>query len=184
RPEGKIGFIDLDEARQLYTSVSLPPSDEKTPMPGESALSGLLRRELDALNLKQVEKRLAIFKVWLNDDPTNTKLLLFLARSYGEVGIIDEAMTYARRAQQLNPKSTEVLQTLGNLAYLQNDTAEAIRNYLKADKIDHTAANQINLALAYLKGGQLFEARDAFKEAQRLDKKLSKEYPELENLLE
>ena len=184
RDEGEIGFIDLEEAWQQYKTVTLPPNEEKIPLPSDRTLGGLLKRELDALNLKQVEKRLAIFKRWLEDDPANLQLLLFLARSYGEVGVFEEARAYAERALKLEPQNAEVHQTLGNLAYMQNEAAEAARHYEKADKLDHNAAIQINLALAYLKDGRLLDARRAYKEAQNLDNSLTASYPELGNLLE
>jgi tetratricopeptide (TPR) repeat protein len=182
--ENKIGYIDLRDAWKTYQTVSLPPTEREMPLPKTSVLGVLLKRELDALNLRQVEKRLAIFKRWLEREPKNVSLLMLLARSYAEVGIFDQAEEYGERARSLQPNAAEVNQMLGNLAYMQNDYARALRLYEKADKAGHTAAIQINMALAYLKSGQLMASRKAFEEAKKLDAKLVSEYPELGQLLE
>lgn len=184
RANDKIGFIDLREAWQHYKTVSLPPHDQEVPIPARSVLGLLLRRELDALNLKQIEKRLAVYKRWLEREPDNQSLLILLARSYGEVGVFDLAQEYADRAMAVSPTNQTVYQVLGNLAFMQNDYAGASDWFLKADAISHTAAIQINLALTYLKDGKLVPARKAFAEAKRLDPALVSGYPELIQLLE
>jgi len=184
RPRKQIGIIDLQEAWQSYKTVSLPPAERKAPLPKKDVLGKMLQRELVALNLKQVEKRLSIFKKWLEHEPKNLKLLMFLARSYSEVGIFDAAYEYAQAAMKLEPKNAAIYQVLGNIAYTQNDYAQATEWFVKADKLAHTAPIQVNLALAYLKEGKLLEARKAYAEAKKLDLKLVSGYPELAQLLE
>ena len=184
RATDEIGFIDINEARKEYKTVSLPPHNQKVPIPLKGSLGILLKRELGALNLKQVEKRLAVYKEWLVRDPDNVNLLILLARAYGEVGIFDVAREYADRAMKLDTKSTVPHQVLGNLAFMQNDYARATEWYLKADKLEHTAAVQINLALSYLKNGELVAARRAYAEAKKLDAELAGSHPELAQLLE
>ena len=180
----EIGIIDIAEAWETYQTVSLPPMEREIHMPGTEELEILLKRELDALNLRQVEKRLAIFKRWLEREPDNISLLIVLARLYSEVGVFDQAEEYALRAQQEKPGSPEVNQTFGNIAYMQNDYEKALALYRKADAVSHTAAIQINIALAHLKAGQLVPARKAFQAARTLDAELVNEYPELAQLLE
>ncbi len=180
----QIGVIDIAEAWETYQTVSLPPMERNVPMPETGELNVLLKRELDALNLRQVEKRLAVFKRWLERDPKNISLLLLMARLYSEVGVFDQAEEYALRAQQKDTGSPKVLQTLGNIAYMQNDYEKALELYQKADAVDHTAAIQINTALAHLKAGQLVPARKAFREAKRLNSRLLNGYPELVQLLD
>lgn len=184
RATDEIGFIDLSEARKEYKTVSLPPHNQKVPVPVKSSLGILLKRELGALNLKQVEKRLAVYKEWLVRDPDNVNLLILLARTYGEVGIFGVAHEYADRAMKLDTKSTVPHQVLGNLAFMQNDYVRATDWYLKADKLEHTAGIQINLALSYLKNGQLVAARRAYAEAKKLGAELAGSHPELAQLLE
>ena len=180
----EIGIIDIADAWETYQTVSLPPREREIPLPGTDELDILLKRELDALNLRQVEKRLVIFKRWLEREPDNVSLLLLLARLYSEVGVFDQAEEYALRAQQGKPGSPAVNQALGNIAYMQNDYEKALELYRKADAVSHTAAIQLNIALAYLKAGQLVPARKAFQEARTCDAELLKEYPELAQLLE
>lgn len=182
--EGRIGYIDLQDAWKVCHVVSLPPTEKEMPLPKAGVLGVMLKRELDALNLRQVERRLAIFKRWLDREPKNMSILVLLARSYAEVGIFGQAEEYGEKARVLQPESPEVNQMLGNIAYMQNDYARALRLYEKADKASHTASIQLNMALAYLKSGQLMPARKAFEEAKKLDAKLAGEYPELGQLLE
>ncbi len=184
QPADDIGFIDLHKAWEKYKTVSLPPHDQKIPLPTRSVLGLLLRRELDALNLKQVEKRLAVYKRWLEREPENQALLILLARSYGEVGVFDLAQEYADRAMKVAPNNQTVYQVYGNLAFMQNDCEKAIEWFQKADAMNHTAPIQVNLALTYLKAGQLVLARKAYAEAKRLDPGLVEGYPELVQLLE
>jgi len=184
QPRGRIGFIDVKKAWADYKTVSLPPQDQQVPLPTTNVLEMLLTRELGALNLKQVEKRLAIYKQWLANDPENLKLLFYLTRAYGEVGLFDIAKEYANRAKGVAPNSAEVYQVLGNLDYMQNQYAAATAWYLQADKIEHTAAIQVNLALSNLKDGKLVLARNAYKEAKTLQPDLVANYPELGQLLE
>ncbi len=183
-PDRQIGFIDVSEAWRTYQTVSLPPMERAIPMPDKGLLAVLLKRELDALNLRQVEKRLAIYKRWLEREPGNMSLLLLLARLYSEVGIFDQAEEYALRAQKEKPESPEVNQALGNIAYMQNNHRKALQFYQKAAAVSHTAALQINIALANLKAGELVPARQSFQEAKKLDAKLLNDYPELTQLLE
>jgi tetratricopeptide (TPR) repeat protein len=180
----EIGIIDIAEAWETYQTVSLPPVEREIPLPGTEELKILLKRELDALNLRQVEKRLALFKRWLEREPENVTLLILLARRYSEVGVFDQAEEYALRAQQKKPGSPEVNQAFGNIAYMQNEYEKALELYRKADAVSHTAAIQINIALAHLKAGQLVPARKAFQEARTLDDELVNGYPELAQLLE
>lgn len=182
--EKQIGIIDISDSWKTYQTVSLPPMEREMPMPKASVLGVLLKRELDALNLRQVEKRLAIFKQWLDREPRNMSLLMMLARSYAEVGIFEQAEEYALRAQKEQPNDPSVSQALGNIAYMQNDYPRAIQIYQKADSMKHSAALQVNIALANLKAGQLMPARKAFQEAKKLDAKLVSDYPELGQLLE
>ena len=184
QPEGQIGYIQLSGARETFKTVSLPPHEHEVPLPTTTALGVLLKRELDALNLKQVERRLAVYKRWLEREPTNVKLLMLLARSYGEVGVFDVALEYAGKARELAPDSPATLQALGNIAFMQNELADAVKWYQQADKLEHTAAVQVNLALSYLKDGQLVAARKAYAEAKKLDQELVNGYPELKQLLE
>lgn len=182
--DGSIGFIVLQDAWTRYKTVSLPPVDRVAPVPDAPTLNTLLSRELDALNLRQIEKRLAVFKSWLKRDKNNTDLLLFLARSYSMVGMFDEALHYAEKASGLTRNNSDVLQVLGNVAYMQNDYKKALDYYQKAYKISAKAAIQVNIALTCLKSGALPAARSAYKEAKRLDPGLIKDYPELTQLLE
>ncbi|MFC1463007.1 hypothetical protein ACFLQU_05300 [Verrucomicrobiota bacterium] len=184
RPKEQIGIIDLKEAWRNYKTVSLPPAERKAPLPKKDVLGKMLQRELMALNLKQVEKRLSIFKKWLKHEPKNLKLLMFLARSYSDVGIFDAAYEYAQAAMKVEPENAAVYQVLGNIAYTQNDYTQATEWFKKADKLAHTAPIQVNLALTYLKEGRLLEARKAYSEAKKLDLKLTSGYPELAQLLE
>ena len=184
RPRKQIGIIDLKEAWRNYKTVSLPPNERKAPLPKKDVLGKMLQRELVALNLKQVEKRLSVFKKWLEHEPKNLKLLMFLARSYSEVGVFSAAYEYARTAMDLDPRNVAAYQVLGNIAYTQNDYAQALEWYMKADKLARTAAIQVNIALTYLKEGKLLEARKAYSEAKKLDLKLASGYPELAQLLE
>ena len=184
RAKKQIGIIDLKEAWQKYKTVSLPPHEQKVPLPNKDLLGKMLQRELLALNLKQVEKRLSVFKKWLEHEPKNLKLLMFLARSYSEVGVFDAAYQYAQEAMKLDAKNPAIYQVLGNIAYTQNDYAQATEWFIKADKLAHTASIQVNLALTYLKEGKLLEARKAYGEAKKLDLKLALKYPELAQLLE
>jgi len=184
KADDAIGFIDLRKAWQHYKTVSLPPHSQQIPLPTQAVLGTLLRRELDALNLKQVEKRLAVYKRWLEREPENQSLLILLARSYGEVGVFDLAQEYADRAMAVSPTNQTVYQVLGNLAFMQNDYGTAAEWFVKADALGHSAAIQINLALTYLKDGKLIQARRAFAEAKKLDPDLVSGYPELVQLLE
>lgn len=181
---GQIGIIDIADAWETFQTVSLPPMEREVPMPVTDKLGILLKRELDALNLRQVEKRLAVFKRWLEREPDNAALLMLMARLYSEVGVFDQAETFALQAQQVNPGSPEVFQTLGNIAYMQNDYEKALSLYRKADATAQTAAIQINIALAHLKAGQLVPARKAFQQAKMMDAALLNGYPELAQLLE
>ena len=182
--KAEIGFIDLKDAWTTYKTVPLPDANREVPVPEKTALSALLGRELDALNLRQVEKRLAIYKKWLEREPMNVSIVLLLARAYSEVGVFDLALEFANRAKLLQPESADVYQVIGNVAYMQNDYAGAVKLYQQAEKLAPTPAIQINLALAYLKGGQVTRARKAFAEAKKRDEKIAAEYPELGQLLE
>ncbi|MDD4869249.1 MAG: tetratricopeptide repeat protein, partial [Kiritimatiellae bacterium] len=182
--EKQIGIIDIADSWKTYQTVSLPPMEREMPMPKTSVLGVLLKRELDALNLRQVEKRLAIFRQWLDREPKNMSLLMMLARSYAEVGVFDQAEEYALRAQKERQNDPAVSQALGNIAFMQNDYPKALQFYKKADSEKHTATIQINIALAHLKAGQLIPARKAFQEAKKLDAKIVGDYPELGQLLE
>lgn len=182
--EKKIGFIDIEKSWEHYKTVSLPPQERQIPVPTRNVLGALLRLELDAMNLKQVETRLAVYKRWLEREPRNLKLLILLARSYGEVGVFDLAQEYADRAREVSPDSYAVFQVLGNLSFMQNQYSAAADWFLKADALDHTAAIQVNLALAYLKDGKLVPARKAYAEAKKLDPELVNGYPELTQLLD
>jgi tetratricopeptide (TPR) repeat protein len=154
------------------------------PMPEKNELKQLLSRELDALNLRQVEKRLAVFKKWLDRDPKNLSLLILLSRSYANVGVFDQAMVYAERANTRYPKNADVQQALGNIAYMQNDYAKAIEVFTRALKLEETGALHLNLALCYLKSNKLSDARKAFAKAKKLDPELTSNYIELAQLLE
>ncbi|OVE75146.1 hypothetical protein BVX97_05520 [bacterium E08(2017)] len=184
RPNNEIGIIDIQKAWSKYKTVSLPNKESDVPMPDARVLADMLKRELDALNLKQVEKRLAIYKTWLKSDPKNIDILLFLARSYGEVGMFDMADNYANKALKLAPRNPQIHQALGNIAYMQNDYETAIKLFNKADKEKRNAPIQLNLSLAYLKDGKIVQARNSFKDAKSLDPGLVKDYPELQQLLE
>ncbi len=185
KASGKIGYIDLQEAWKTYRTVALPPDPGKeVRLPDKKALAELLSRELVAMNLKKVEKRLAVFKEWLAKDRQNLDLLLHLARAYGEVGLFEIAQTYADQAMAVKKGDARVHQVIGNLWYMQNDYTKAVEHFKIADDLKPSAATQVNLALAYLKGGQLLKAREAFANAKKMDSDFVSKFGSLGSLLD
>ena len=72
----EIGIISLQDNWPKYPTVPPPPWEKDVPAPDKDELVTLLSRELSALNLRQTEKRLAVFKKWLDREPNNLSLLM------------------------------------------------------------------------------------------------------------
>ena len=182
--ENKIGIINIRKAWKNYQTVSLPPDKKEPPLPSKKILAKMLSRELNALNLKQVENKLNIYKKLLEYEPSNIELMLFLAEYYGKAGLFDSAQEHADKALTISPQRADVHMVLGNLAYLKHDFPGSIKAYEKSNQIENSASAHLNIALYLLKDGKLIPARKAFHIALEMNDKIAENYPELKQLLE
>jgi tetratricopeptide (TPR) repeat protein len=83
----------------------------------------------------------------------------------------DEAMLYAQRAKDLDPKSPDVADTLGWALYRKGIYQSAVQG-LEAAGADGSPRLKYHLAMAYLKAGDSTKGRQVLQEALRLDPSL------------
>lgn len=82
-----------------------------------------------------------------------------------------EGLPYARRAVELRPRSTDVLDTLGWVQYLTGDTDEALGTLMSALQISpNNLAARYHIGMVYKKKTDLEQARREFERAQELIK--------------
>ncbi len=133
-----------------------------------SAPAILNQAVLLALMGKKKEAAAAYNKV-LGIDPQNTLALNNLAFLNAEEGTnLDQAMTWATKAQQQVPNSPDVSDTLGYVYYQKNLNSEALQIFRKVVQDDpKNPTFHFHLAMALLKQGDKQGAKDEAEKAMK-----------------
>ena len=139
-------------------------------LPGGHRLLGWL-----FIMMRKHEQAFAEFERAVALEPNSALASTSMSMALRYMGRHKEALEYAERAVRLNPKPTDFfLRNLG-IAYLFNGRYEqAIKSFKTVlDMSPGDISTYVNLAVAYVKAGQLAEARAAVERVIRLNPKIS-----------
>lgn len=85
-------------------------------------------------------------------------------------GRLDEALTTLNSAVEQHPESSLAYTRLGGVRVLRQEYSKSIESFQRAIMLDQSNANAfVGLAVAYLHLGQYTHAREALKQAEKLD---------------
>jgi tetratricopeptide (TPR) repeat protein len=91
-------------------------------------------------------------------------------QALAEEGKLDDALAKLQQAVELDPNSALAHTRLGGIQVLKQDYALSIQSFQQAIMLDQANADAfVGMAVAYLHLGQYELAREALREAQRLD---------------
>ncbi len=114
----------------------------------------------------QHEKAIAEVKRALALIPNSSEILFFLAAIYFHVGLLDEAVTLFRRANEIDPDNPTIKFSIGTLHLVQGDYAQATA-IIEANLTGMVRAwVEYNLISAYYFAGRIEEARARLKMAK------------------
>lgn len=114
------------------------------------------------------EEGIAEMKHELEVSPSQVPARNRLAEQYTKSGQIDEALTLAREAKNLEPRNFSVNITLGEALIAKGETAEGIKELEAArDNVPENIRIRLDLARAYAAVGR---AEDATREKQQIEK--------------
>jgi Tfp pilus assembly protein PilF len=101
------------------------------------------------------------------NDATALNALAYLLAENGNQP--DEALKYAQKAKELDPKSPMIDDTLGWVLYRKGMYTAAVRYLESANATEGTARRKFHLAMAYLKAGDRSRGRVALEAGLRMD---------------
>jgi len=167
--KGIATIIDVKKAWEIYSPVTLPPTQWESPFPMKSKVLNYFKKDeqtFNALGSKQIIDNL---KSQLQKDPKNEKLLNKLGITYGLMGNIKESLKYLKQAVKKNPKKAKYYNNLANAYFLQNKLNDALKNYQKAIDLEPKNPNyKINLANLYAVMGEDKKAETEMEKAEEL----------------
>jgi tetratricopeptide (TPR) repeat protein len=93
-------------------------------------------------------------------------VFISLGLAYKKLGNFPEAVTYYRKALEIDPRSPIALSNLGNVLEASGDTASAVQYYRKALELaPEMPQSQFNIGCILLKQGKWAEAISSFQKA-------------------
>jgi len=134
-----------------------------------------------AMNNKNWEEAIRLFKEAAEKDPTQHVIFANLADASSQARKYDEAAAAYAKAIELKPDEAAYYNNLGIVFGNAGKVEEATKNLQKAAELNPTGAGQsyYNLGAVLTNRGRTKEASDAFKKAIELDPKMHNAYYQL-----
>lgn len=182
--EGKLAVIPLHDAWKEYQPVTLAHVEQDLPLPPETEVRRLVKQEIERLVEQGIERIVRPYKLLLASNPKDEVAQTQMAIAYAKYGMEDKALEVIDDLLQLNPRSAEAYNTMGNV-HLQNEQFDqALAAYQKAEDLDADDGGiKINMAIAYYRGGEIGAGSDKYQEAIQINANLAKRYEGLGSLL-
>jgi Tfp pilus assembly protein PilF len=143
----------------------------------QGEIESLMKQGQQLYAEKQYDAAIDKFVEVVTKDPQHWQAYLWLARSFIAKGKWSDAVANGRKAYQLAPKDKEVIPVFAEALFgggadaLQNgrygEAVDLLKEFLKHDQ--KNAGAYLNLAKAYLAGGDMTNAFDAFRQVLKLD---------------
>ncbi len=168
------------------TQAAIPILEESlAEVPGDvfarTVLAGAYRQ------MGELERALTHLKRAAEDDPNNETVRLSIAGVHLSLREYEQAEQHVQRALEIEPAAAQAYIVRGQIAQAKGDEEEALRLFQKAIEMDPGSAgppayNQIGFLHLYAR--RLDEARDAFRNAIRIDSLNGAAHDGLANILQ
>jgi tetratricopeptide (TPR) repeat protein len=135
------GAISKEKANDL---------DLPTPAIGGNS-AALMERGQNELAHKDYEKAIKTFKELSLMQPSDSEVMLKIALAYNQLGNLDEAINWARKAVAIDPKNASNHETLGQFLEANHDTAGAVLQYDRAMDLSQTVEDRSRLYIPLLR---------------------------------
>lgn len=176
---GQAQLFTTQEAWQLYDPVAFGVSDYQVDLPLREDLVWAFETELDRFVSREIAEQEERYLERLQSRPDDGRTMNRLGVLYARYGRYEQARQQFREAAQ-HGAGTAALVNLGNLAYLQDDLAEARQSYQSVlDEDDENAAALLGLARIDFAEEDYQSALAAHERLTRLDPALAERFSHL-----
>jgi tetratricopeptide (TPR) repeat protein len=119
---------------------------------------------------KEYAAAIDVYQGLLKDDPKNAMILNKTGVAYQQLGGLDAAANYYKKAEHANKKLSNPVNNLGTLEYGLHHYSKAVGYYKRALTLGASQATVYsNLGYAYFSEKKLDQARDCFDKALAID---------------
>ena len=182
--QGKLHPIDIHQAWKTFEPATLPEAGTPPKRREREAIEEKFLPDWKALAEIKWETSLASYKQDAAANPTSGKPYLHLGFLAVEFRHFDEAKDYFAKAKNDPATASAAYNSLGNIAFIQNDLDMALTDYEQALEKDPSDGQvQLNIARAHLKQGHPQKASEAYDKAIALDKTLKDQFPDISALM-
>ncbi len=184
RKKGALKVMQLSHAWKQYHPVTLPPAPFHITLPSPEKVKPLIQREWELLTVQAVDRLLQPYKYMLASNPNDVETRMQIAIILARNGLLARASKELNAILNVDKHDTSAINNMGNIEFLRQHYAEAISWYQRAFKLAPDNAHiAMNISMAYYKQGDLHKASDFFKQAKRIDAKVSVQYKAFAMLL-
>ena len=181
--QGKVTPVDIHMAWQTFEPATLPEMASGAKAPDREAIEEKFLPDWKAVVDLRWQTSQAAAKAAVEAAPASGEPWLRLGFLAMEFRRYDEAKTYFTKARNDTATMAAAYNNLGNLAFIQGDSAGAESLYLQAQQKDPSDGQiGLNLARVYLKEGKPEKASAAFERGVALDPTLREQYPDVSTL--
>lgn len=164
--KGRARIFDLHKAWATYEPVTMPPTEFSPAVPGPAELERRFDEQIEVLakdRYRFLKKHYEAASEKAGDDGEARLQLGILEYQFGNR---EAAIAEFNKVLALDPENAAALNNLGNLAFLDNDNAEAEKRYLAAAKLDPEDANiWLNILKTSIRLKKAEQAREAGEKA-------------------
>ena len=145
-------------------------------IPGRSRIISASARTYEIM--KKFTNAVKAYKKACEIKPGNFEANLSVAKCSYKIQDYNDALTYGKRAGQINPDASEVQKILGDIYETQKDYEQAVSSYKRALEIDSNDVNSMmSLAIAYLRTNQNEPAKELLADVTQRRPDNSDAYP-------
>jgi tetratricopeptide (TPR) repeat protein len=147
-----------------------PSQSPPTPAPAMSAERTLELRADILMARKEFAAAIDIYQGILKDNPKNASILNKTGVAYQQLGGLDAAANYYKKAEKADKKMSNPVNNLGTLEYGLHHYSKAVGYYKRALTLGASQATVYsNLGYAYFSEKKLDQARECFDKALAID---------------
>lgn len=167
--KGRARIFDIHKAWSTYEPVTMPATDFSPAVPEASALERRYDDQINVLAKDRYQFLKKYYEAEIKRAGKDADAQLQLGIVEYQFGNREAAVTEFNKVLALDPGNAAALNNLGNLAFLENDNAEAERRYLQAAELDPEDANiWLNLLKTSIRLKKAEKARESGEKAVAL----------------
>ena len=177
-------LVTLSDAREIYAPSSFTPEPFEPGGTDSLAVMKAYDGQLQKIYKKTTAEIKRELEFRRENEPNNIYVRNTLAVLYARSGNLEGAEECISEALEIHPRSSTLLNNLGNVQYRQQKYEEALASYESAFSNDESDPEiLINITKTHIALGQMDKAYERFTQAVNLDSDLSELYSYLNDMI-